>query len=343
VGVNHAPLPSLSEQAAPVSGARTICVVIPCFNEADNIAPLYARITAAFAQVPDQPYTLLFIDNASTDGTVARIKNLLAADDKIRLIVNARNFGVLRSGLHAFLNAPGDALLTMVADLQDPPEMIPDFVARWREGFKVVIGIKPASQEHRAMFLIRRLYYKLIGRLSEVPMIENFTGFGLYDREVVEHVRQTGDRNLYFRGFIADLGYPRAEIPFVQPRRERGISKNNFYSLYDLAMLGITSHSKVPLRLATMAGFLLSGLSLCVALGYLVAKLLFWYQFPASTAPILIALFFFASVQLFFIGILGEYIGAILTQVTKRPLVIERERVNLKEGCEASATFLEKK
>lgn len=306
---------------------KFICVVLPCYNKSGNILPLYERITAAFATIPDQRYSLLFADNASTDDTVVEIKQLVAKDQQVSLIINARNFGSLRSGLHAFLAAPGDALITMVTDLQDPPEMIPEFVRKWREGFKVVIGIKPESHEHRLMFLIRRAYYKLVGRLSEVPLIENFTGFGLYDREVVEQVRATGDRYPYFRGLIADFGYPRAEIPFVQPRRERGVTSNNFYSLYDLAMLGITSHSKVPLRLATMAGFCLSGVSLLVAFGYLVAKLLFWNRFPANTAPILIAVFFFASVQLFFIGILGEYIGVILTHVTKRPLVIEQERI----------------
>jgi glycosyltransferase involved in cell wall biosynthesis len=305
-----------------------ICVLIPCYNEVDNISPLYKRIVAAFAAIPDQRYCLLFVDNASTDETVEQIKAIAAKDSAVRLIVNVRNFGVLRSALNGFLQAPGDAVIHMVADLQDPPEMIPEFVQRWRQGFKVVIGIKPESHEHKLMFFIRRLYYKLIGRISDIPLIENYTGFGLYDREVVEAVRATGDRYPYFRGLIADLGYARAEIPYVQPRRERGISKNNFYSLYELAMLGITSHSRVPLRLATMAGFALSAASLLVAFGYLIAKLLFWYRFPANTAPILIAQFFFASVQLFFIGMLGEYIGIILTQVTKRPLVVEKERVN---------------
>jgi glycosyltransferase involved in cell wall biosynthesis len=305
-----------------------ICIVIPCFNEEDNIRPLYERIVAAFATIPGQRYCLLFIDNASTDGTVKQVKAIAAKDPTVRLIVNVRNFGVMRSGLHAFLQAPGDAVIAMVADLQDPPEMIPEFIQRWRQGFKVVIGVKPKSREPSLMFFIRRLYYKLVGRISDIPLIENYTGFGLYDREVVEAVRATGDRYLYFRGLIAELGYARSEIPYVQPRRERGISKNNFYTLYDLAMLGITSHSRVPLRLATMAGFALSAVSLLVAFGYLIAKLLFWYRFPANTAPILIGQFFFAAVQLFFIGVLGEYIGIILTQVTKRPLVIERERVN---------------
>lgn len=304
----------------------TVCVIIPCFNEAGNIDPLYERITAAFATIPDQPYTIQFMDNASTDDTVAKIKALAAKDQRIRYIVNARNFGVARSGLHGFLEAQGDAVLHMVADLQDPPEMIPEFIRHWRRGYKVVIGVKPASHEAALMFSLRRLYCRVLSALSEVPQIQNFTGFGLYDREVVEQIRATGDRNPYFRGLIADLGYPRVELPFTQPRRERGVSKNNFYALYDLAMLGITSHSKVPLRLATMAGFALSALSLIAAFGYFVAKLVFWNHFQANTAPILIAVFFFSAVQLFFIGLLGEYIGAILTQVTRRPLVVEAER-----------------
>jgi len=309
------------------TGDKTVCVIIPAYNESGNIGPLYERVRAAFATIPDQRYTLQFMDNASTDDTVAQIKALAAHDPRVRLIVNARNFGVGRSGLHGFLEAQGDAVIIMVSDLQDPPEMIPDFIKHWRAGYKVVIGVKPASKEAALMFSLRRAYYRLLARVSEVPQIENFTGFGLYDREVVEQVRATEDHNPYFRGLIADLGYPRVEIPFTQPRRERGVSKNNFYALYDLAMLGITSHSKLPLRLATMGGFLLSGFSLLAAFGYLVAKLLFWNHFQANTAPILIAVFFFAAVQLFFIGLLGEYIGAILSQVTKRPLVIEKERV----------------
>ena len=302
-----------------------IGIVANCFNEEDNVEPLYERITAA---LPDVTFTLLFIDNASSDGTVERIKALIARDDRVKLIVNARNFGHLRSPLHGFFECPGDAVIRMSSDLQDPPELLPTFIQHWQQGFKVVVAVKPESRESRLMFLLRRLYYRGLGRIADIPLIENFTGFGLYDREVVEVIRATGDTAPYFRGLIADLGYARAEIPFVQPRRERGISKNNFYTLYDNAMQGITSHSRVPLRLATMAGFGLSALSLLVAFGYLVAKLLFWNSFPITTAPILIAVFFFASVQLFFIGILGEYIGAILTQVTKRPLVVEKERVN---------------
>lgn len=313
---------------ATAPAMKLVSVVTPCFNEEDNVAPLYERIKAVFAVLPQYRYEHVFIDNASTDGTVDRIKSIAANDKNVKLIVNCRNYGHLRSPLHAFLQARGDAVIVMVSDLQDPPELIPEFIAKWEQGFKVVAGIKPKSRETALMFLVRRLYYKIVNEISDVPLIENFTGFGLYDREVVEAIRNTGDRHPYFRGLIADLGYPRAEIPFVQQRRVRGITKNNFYSLYDTAMHGITSHSKVPLRLATMAGFGLSLLSLLVALGYLFAKLLYWDSFSLGTAPILIGLFFFASVQLFFIGILGEYIGAIHTQVVKRPLVVEKERVN---------------
>jgi len=216
----------------------------------------------------------------------------------------------------------------MASDLQEPPELIPQFVRKWQEGFKVVIGVKPKSEETRAMFALRSLYYHLSGQISDVPLIPNYSGFGLYDREVIEAVRSIDDRYPYFRGIIADLGYARAEIPFVQPSRERGISKNNFYTLYDNAMLGITNHSKVPLRLATFGGFVLGILSLLVALSYLVAKLLFWNSFSLGPAPLVIGVFFLGAVQLFFVGMLGEYIGAIHTQIHKRPLVTEKERVN---------------
>jgi glycosyltransferase involved in cell wall biosynthesis len=305
-----------------------VAIISPCFNEEANVSDLVQRIQDAFALLPDYDHEILFIDNASTDGTAAVIKALAAREPRIRLIVNERNYGHVRSPLHALLQSRGDAVIGMASDLQDPPELIPQLVREWEAGFKVVVAVKPKSQETWAMFLARRLFYKGIGRITEVPLIENFTGFGLYDREVIEQVRATGDRYPYFRGLIAEFGYARAEVPYVQPRRIRGISKNNFYTLYDIAMLGMTSHSKVPLRLATMAGFGLSIVSLLVAIGYLIAKLVLWNDFSVGIAPLVIGVFFFASVQLFFVGILGEYIGAIHTQVHKRPLVIERERVN---------------
>ena len=313
----------LQSEALPL-----ISVMTPCFNEEDNVEALCQRIRDAFATLPDCRYEHVFIDNASTDSTVERIKKIAAVDQRVKLIVNNRNFGHIRSPLHAFYQVRGDAVITMASDLQEPPELIPQFVSKWREGFKVVIGVKPRSEETPSMFAVRRLYYYLAARISEVPLIPDYSGFGLYDREVIEAVRSIDDRYPYFRGIIADLGYARAEIPFLQARRRRGISKNNFYTLYDNAMLGVTNHSKVPLRLAAFVGFVLAILSLLVALSYLVAKLLFWNSFSLGTAPLVIGVFFLGAVQLFFVGILGEYIGAIHTQIHKRPLVTERERVN---------------
>jgi glycosyltransferase involved in cell wall biosynthesis len=300
----------------------------PCFNEADNVGPLYERIVGVFAKLPGYRHELVFIDNASTDETVVKIKAIAALDENVKLIVNNRNFGHIRSPLHAFYQLKGDAIIVIASDLQDPPELIPEYIEKWAAGYKVVIGVKPKSREAFLMSRLRKGYYALVGRISDVPLIPNYTGFGLYDREVVETVRAIDDRYPYFRGLIADLGYPRAEIEFVQPRRERGLTKNNLYTLYDMAMLGITNHSKVPLRIATFCGFGLSLFSLLIALSYLVAKLMFWDSFSLGTAPLVIGVFFLGAVQLFFVGILGEYIGAIHTQVHKRPLVTEKERVN---------------
>ena len=305
-----------------------ISVVVPCYNEEGNVGILYERVCAAFEPIADVRFQMLFIDNASTDGTQGILRELAGRDRRVTAIFNIRNFGVLRSPLHAFFQSPGDALICMACDLQDPPEMIPQFVRHWRGGFKVVIGVKPKSRESRSMFFLRSMYYRLLNRISEIPLIDNFTGFGLYDREVVETLRAIPDRRPYFRGLIADLGFARAELPFVQPKRERGVTKNNFYALYDTAMTGVTSHSRLPLRISTMAGFVLGFLSLLVALGYLIAKLTHWNSFALGQAPVLIGVFFFGSVQLFAVGILGEYIGAIHSQLHPRPWVIEKERLN---------------
>lgn len=311
---------------------KRISIVTSCFNEEDNVDELCARIRAQFARLPGYDYEHILIDNASTDTTVARIKAIAASDPHVKLIVNTRNFGHIRSPVHGLLQASGDAVVAMASDLQEPPELIPEFVAKWEQGYRVVAGVKPRSQQTTAMWFVRKLFYATIGRISEARLIPDFTGFGLYDRSVVEIIRQLDDPYPYFRGMIADIGFEHAEIEFVQPGRRRGISKNNFYALYDLAILGITSHSKLPIRLATMTGLALSGLSLLVALGYLLYKLLRWDVFSVGMAPIVIGLFFFASVQLFFIGMLGEYIAAIHTQVMKRPLVVEKERVNFSPG-----------
>jgi glycosyltransferase involved in cell wall biosynthesis len=278
--------------------------------------------------MPQYKYEHIFIDNASKDRTVPILKEIAQADHRVKIIVNTRNYGHIRSPFHALMQAKGDAAIWIVADLQDPPIIIKEFIKKWEEGYKIVIGVKTQSEESPLFFAIRKAYYNLVGRLSEIELIKNFTGFGLYDQKVIETLRGIEDPYPYFRGLICDIGFERAVIEYVQPSRKRGFTKNNFYTLYDTAMLGITNHSKVPLRLATMTGFIVALMSLLVALGYFVYKLVFWENFQVGMAPLVIGLFFFSAVQLLFIGIIGEYIGAIHTQVLKRPLVIEKERIN---------------
>lgn len=305
-----------------------ISIVTPCFNEEGNAEAVYEKVKAVFSGIPDVTYEHLFIDNASKDRTPEILREIAAKDKNVKVILNTRNFGHIRSPFYGILQATGDAVILIVADLQDPPEMIVDFLREWRKGFKVVLGIKTSSEESALMFFIRKSYYNFVTRVSESELTKNNTGFGLYDRVVVENLRSIGDAYPYFRGLISELGYPASKIEYRQPSRKRGVTSNNFYRLYDMAMLGITSHSKVPLRIATMLGFGMSLLGFLMAFAYLLAKLVFWNYFQLGMAPLLIGIFLFASVQLFFIGILGEYIGAIHTQVLKRPLVIERERIN---------------
>jgi len=311
-----------------ISQLKRISVVTACFNEEENIKEIYEQVKAVFIDLPQYEYEHLFIDNASKDRTVAILKEIAQKDRRVKIIVNTRNYGHIRSPFHGLMQAKGDAVISIVADLQDPPVMIRDFIKKWEEGYKIVIGVKTKSEESSFFFAIRKTYYNLVGSLSDVELIKNFTGFGLYDQQVIKTLRGIEDPYPYFRGLICDIGFERAVIEYVQPSRKRGFTKNNFYALYDMAMLGITNHSKVPLRLATMTGFAVALLSLFVALGYFVYKLIFWNNFSVGTAPLVIGLFFFSSVQLFFIGIIGEYIGAIHTQVLKRPLVIEKERIN---------------
>ena len=305
-----------------------ITVMTACFNEQENIAEVYRQVKDVFSELPGYDYEHIFIDNSSQDRTVEILKGIAADDKNVKIIVNSRNFGHIRSPFHGMLQASGDAVISLVADLQDPPTMIPDFLEKWKEGYKIVLGVKTQSKETPAMFVIRKLYYEFISRLSEIELTKNNTGFGLYDRSVIEILREINDPYPYFRGLISDIGFPSAKLEYTQPARRRGITKNNFYTLYDMAMLGITNHSKVPLRLAAMLGFAMSGISFLAAIGYLCAKLVFWERFSFGMAPLIISLFFFSSVQLFFIGIIGEYIGAIHTQVLNRPRVIEKERIN---------------
>lgn len=309
---------------------KHISVVTPCYNEEGNAREIYEAIKAIFDNLPQYTYEHIFIDNCSKDGTPAILRKLASEDSQVKVIFNTRNFGHIRSPHHALLQSEGDATVILASDFQDPPSLIPEFLAKWEQGYKVVLGVKETSSEPPVMFAIRGAYYNLVNHLAgeDVELVKNATGFGLYDHCVVQTLRQINDPYPYARGLIADLGYPSAKVIFHQERRRRGLTKNNFYTLYDMAMLGITNHSKVPLRLATMAGFGMSALSFLAALGYLIAKLIWWNHFSLGTAPMLIGMLFFASVQLFFIGLLGEYIGSIHTQVRKLPLVIERERLN---------------
>ncbi len=307
---------------------KLISIITPCFNEEENVENTYRKVKEVFDALGKYRYEHIFIDNCSSDRTVEILRRLAADDKNIKVIVNSRNFGHIRSPMHAVFQSRGDALIPIVADLQDPLSLIPVFLEKWEQGARMVMGVKTRSKESPLMFAIRRVYYNVASRLSEIELTNNFYGFGLYDRVIIEAMRQINDPYPYGRGMVSEIGYPTVKIEYTQNRRERGITKNNFYTLYDMAMLGITSHSKVPLRLATMLGFAMSALSLLVAVGYFIYKLLFWQRFEVGIAPLVIGIFFIGAVQLFFIGILGEYIGFIHTQVLHRPLVFEKERIN---------------
>ena len=310
-----------------VENSKLISVVTPCYNEEGNIEELCRRVAAVMKSLP-YDYEHICIDNCSTDDTVKIIKEIASRDKRLKLIVNVRNFGHIRSPYYGLLQSKGDACVLIASDLQDPPEMITEFVQKWEQGYKTVLAVKPEATESAIMFAIRRVYYRLISRISEVPLVQNATGAGLFDGVVIDILRSIQDPYPYFRGLLCEIGFPIATVPFKQPRRSRGVTKNNFYTLYDLAMLGITNHSKIPLRLMAMSGFLLAFLSLLVAIFFLAAKLFYWDSFQLGTAPTLIGIFFFGAMQAFFIGVLGEYIGSIHTQVRGMPLVIELERVN---------------
>ena len=310
---------------------KKLSIVSSAYNEEGNMRELYEQVKAQMALLGDKyDYEQIVLDNASTDGTLNELRKIAAQDKNFKVIVNARNFGHIRSPYYGILQCEGDAVIYMASDLQDPPALIPQFISKWEEGYKVVLAQKKQSKESWLFFAVRRLYYWLLNLVNDsgAELLSNCTGFGLYDKCVVDELRKLDEPYPYLRGLVCELGYSRALVPFVQPLRKRGLTKNNFYTLYDNAMTGFTNHSKVPLRLAALGGFALGIFSFILALIYLVLKLLYWDSFPMGTAPILLAVLFFSSVQLFFIGIIGEYIGAILTQVLKRPLVIEKERIN---------------
>lgn len=306
---------------------KLISIVTPCYNEEENVEELAERIQSTMIKT-GYDYEHIFIDNASTDATVSIIKKLILSNKKIKLIVNARNFGHLKSPYYALLESVGEATILIASDLQDPPEIIRDLISKWENGFKTVLIVKDQSEEMRLMFLVRKIYYRIMDSISEIPVISGAHGSGLFDKVVISELRKINDSYPYLRGILCELGYPIGLVHFNQPRRLRGITKNNFYSLFDTAMLGITNHSKVPLRIMTIGGFLLSIVFVLIAIIFLALKIIYWDKFSLGTAPLIIGLFFFGAIQLFFMGLLGEYVGSIHTQIRKMPLVIEKERIN---------------
>ena len=313
---------------------KKIDILIPTFNEEENIILLVNELKKIFKSTPQYLWRIIFIDNSSTDSTRELIRSVCKENNNISAIFNSRNFGQIKSPYYGLTQCTGDAVILLYADFQDPPEMILEFAKEWENGYKIVIGKKTKSEENKLMYFLRKCYYKGIKKIADVEHIEQYTGFGLYDKEFIEILKKLDDPMPYLRGIVAELGFKRKEIQYTQNRRKYGKSKYNFYLLYDYGMLGITSYSKVVMRLATIFGFFSSGISLLVAVVYLILKLMYWDLFSAGTAPILIGVFFLGSIQLFFIGLLGEYILNINTRVMKRPLVIEEERINFESNSE---------
>lgn len=308
---------------------KMISIVTACYNEEDNVAELIERVRNVMsAELSQYTYEHIFIDNSSEDRTVEILKGFAAEDKRIKIIVNSRNFGHVRSPVHGLYQASGDAIISVVADLQDPPETIPQFVKLWEEGNDIVLAVKKDSEENGLMFKLREMYYSLLAKLSEVKIFKNFTGFGLYDRKVMNALKQMHDPYPFFRGMIAEAGFKVARLDYHQPIRIKGITKNNFYTLYDMGVLGIINNSKVPLRIAMFISVICGFLSFCTGMAYLIMKILNWDSMSMGIAPLVIGTAFMFSILLFFIAIIGEYIGAIYTQVLNRPYVFEKERIN---------------
>ncbi len=308
---------------------KTISIMVPTYNEEENVVLMYEALKNIFQkELKKYNYEILFIDNKSQDKTRTLIREICAKDKNVKAIFNAQNFGQFNSPYYGLISTTGDCTISVAADFQDPVEMIPKFVKEWENGYKIVIGIKNKSEESKIVYALRSLYYKMIKKFSEVEQIEHFTGFGLYDKDFIEVLKNLDDPDPYLRGIVAELGFERKEIPFTQPKRQRGKSSNNWYRLYDAAMLGITSYTKIGLRLATIVGFIISFLSVFVALIYLVLKLCNWNSFQAGIAPIIIGVFLLGGMQIFFIGFLGEYILNINQRIMHRPLVVVEEKLN---------------
>lgn len=311
---------------------KKISVVVPTFNEEDNVEPMAKAISELFQnELKKYDYELIFIDNDSHDTTRIKLRALCQQCEKVKAIFNATNFGWMRSPVYGLQQTDGDAAVLLCADFQEPVEMIPKFVKEWEDGYKIVVGIKKSSKESKIMYFLRTCYYNLIGKFATVQQIEHFTGFGLYDRKFIEILRDLHDPMPYIKGIVAELGFKRKEVAYEQQKRKAGKSKGSFWNLYDTAMLGITSYTKMFLRLATIGGFICSGISLVIAIIFLIMKLTMWYHFPMGMAPVLIGMFLIGAIQLFFTGLLGEYILNINVRVMDRPLVIEEERINFSE------------
>jgi glycosyltransferase involved in cell wall biosynthesis len=308
---------------------KKISVLVPCFNEVENVEPLSeAIIKEIVVKLPQYDYELTFIDNYSTDGTRDELENICSKNKKIKAIFNAKNFGQFNSPFYGICQTQGDCTICISADFQDPIDLIPTLVHEWEKGYKIVSTIKTQSDESHVMYFIRSCYYKIIKRMSSVEQIEHFTGFGLYDKSFVNVLRNLDDPTPFIRGIVAELGSKRKDICYTQAKRRAGHTHNNWYTLYDAAMLSFTSYTKVGLRVATIIGFMFASMSMLIALFYLIAKLIWWSSFPLGTAPMVIGIFFMGSIQLFFIGLLGEYVLNINTRVMHRPLVVEEKRIN---------------
>ncbi len=311
---------------------KKISVLVPCYNEEENIIPIGNAIIEQLDRLDAYDYELIFIDNCSKDKTREKIENLCSKNKKIKAIFNAKNFGQFNSPYYGMLQATGDCVIPICADFQDPVELIPKFIAEWEKGYKIVCGIKKTSRENKIMRFLRTCYYKLIKKMSDVEQIEHFTGFALYDKDFINVLRNLNDPTPFIRGIVAELGFDRKEVEYEQPKRRAGKTSNNFYTLYDAAMLSFTSYTKIGLRMATFLGAIISVVSFIIGLVYLVLKLIYWDTFPAGATPTLIGIFFFGAIQLFFIGFIGEYVMAINTRVMKRPLVIEKRRINFENN-----------
>lgn len=314
---------------------KKISVMIPCYNEEENVRPIYEAVRNELQKSCSQyDYEILFIDNKSQDKTRDIIRQICAEDPNVKAIFNIRNFGQFNSPYYGLLHTTGDCTISICADFQDPVELIPRFIAEWERGYKIVIGRKTSSKENGFVYFLRSCYYKIIRKMSSVEQIEHFTGFGLFDRSFLDLLRRLDDPTPFIRGIVAELGSERREIEYTQPQRRAGKTHNNWYSLYDAAMLSFTNYTKVGLRIATFGGFFVSVVSFLIALYYLVMKLLYWDRFMAGNIPILIGVFFLGGMQMFFIGLLGEYIMSINTRVIHRPLVVEEERLNFEDNTQ---------